>query len=67
MSLNKNEGIYVRDIRSGQVKCFVCQSHMMLSCDPQVRSVMGPVLYMLEAYEELYSKELEPLVEEILK
>ena len=39
----------------------------MLSCDPQVRSVMGPVLYMLEAYEELYSKELEPLVEEILK
>ena len=34
---------------------------------PQVRSVMGPVLYMLEAYEELYSKELEPLVEEILK
>ena len=28
---------------------------------------MGPVLYMLEAYEELYIKELDPLVEEILR
>ena len=28
---------------------------------------MGPVLYMLEAYEELFSKELDRLVEEILR
>jgi len=33
----------------------------------QVRAVMGPVLYMLEAYEELFSKELDRLVEEILR
>lgn len=37
------------------------------SCDPQVRAVMGPVLYMLEAYEELFSKELDRLVEEVLR
>ena len=28
---------------------------------------MGPVLYMLEAYEELFSKELDRLVEEVLR
>lgn len=48
--LNKNEGIYVRDIQTGQV-----------------RSVMGPQSYMLQANEELYQKELTPLVEELLK
>ncbi|XP_065921043.1 major vault protein-like [Dysidea avara] len=50
VALNKNEGIYVRDIRNGQV-----------------RAVMGPILYMLEAYEELFSKELDRLVEEVLR
>ena len=48
--MNENEGIYVRDIKSGQV-----------------RSVMGPQSYMIQANEELYSKELEPLVDDILK
>ena len=28
---------------------------------------MGPILYMLEAYEELFSKELDRLVEEVLR
>ncbi len=50
MPLNENEGIYVRDTQSGQV-----------------RSVMGPQSYMLQANQELYSKELEPLLDEVLK
>lgn len=33
----------------------------------KVRSVMGPQSYMLQANEELYAKELEPLVEDLLK
>lgn len=50
LPLNENEGIYVRDIQTGQV-----------------RSVMGPQSYMLQANEELYAKELEPLVDDLLK
>ncbi len=50
LPLNENEGIYIRDIQTGQV-----------------RSVMGPQAYMLQANEELYEKELMPLVEDILK
>jgi major vault protein len=48
--LNENEGIYVRNIQTGQV-----------------RAIMGPQSYLLQAAEELYEKELTPLVEEILK
>jgi len=48
--LNKNEGIYIRDVQSGQV-----------------RMVMGPQSYLLRANEELYKKELTPLVEDLLK
>ena len=48
--LNENEGIYVRNIQSGQV-----------------RSVMGPQSYMLQANEELYEKSLTPLVEDLLR
>ena len=48
--LNENEGIYVRDIQSGQV-----------------RSVMGPQSYMIQANEELYEKQLTALVEDLLK
>ena len=33
----------------------------------KVRSVIGPQSYMLQANEDLYSKELEPLVENLLK
>ncbi len=48
--LNENEGVYVRDIQSGQVRC-----------------VSGPQAYMLQANEELYEKELTPLVEDLLR
>ena len=48
--LNENEGIYVRDIQTGQV-----------------RSVMGPQSYMLQANEDFYEKTLTPLVEDLLK
>jgi major vault protein len=48
--LNKNEGVYVRDLNTGQVRC-----------------EMGPQAYLLKANEELYKKDLTPLVEEILK
>ena len=48
--LNENEGVYVRDVKSGQV-----------------RSVMGPQSYMLQADEELYPKELDPLADDLLK
>ena len=48
--LNKNEGVYVRNLISGQVRC-----------------EMGPQAYLLQAHEQLYKKDLTPLVEEILK
>jgi major vault protein len=47
--LDKNEGIYVRDVKSGELKL-----------------VTGPQAYMLTAFEELWAKELPPLVEELL-
>lgn len=33
----------------------------------KVRSILGPQSYMLQANEELYSKELEPLTDDLLK
>jgi major vault protein len=47
--LDKNEGIYVRDIQTGEL-----------------RLVSGPQAYMLSPYEELWEKELPPVVEEFL-
>jgi major vault protein len=47
--LDKNEGIYVRDIQTGELKL-----------------VSGPQAYLLTPYEELWSKELPPVVEELL-
>lgn len=47
--LDKNEGIYVRDTKSGEL-----------------RLVGGPQAYMLTPYEELWEKELPPVVEELL-
>jgi major vault protein len=47
--LDKNEGIYVRDIQTGELKL-----------------VSGPQAYMLTPYEELWEKELPPIVEELL-
>ncbi|MGE5657826.1 MAG: colicin uptake protein [Actinomycetota bacterium] len=47
--LDKNEGIYVRDIQTGELKV-----------------VSGPQAYMLSPYEELWEKELPPIVEELL-
>jgi major vault protein len=47
--LDKNEGIYVRDIQLGELKV-----------------VSGPQAYMLSPYEELWEKELSPIVEELL-
>ncbi|HEY9606255.1 MAG TPA: colicin uptake protein, partial [Allocoleopsis sp.] len=47
--LDKNEGIYVRDIQTGELKL-----------------VSGPQAYMLSPYEELWEKELPPVVEELL-
>ncbi|HBK66713.1 MAG TPA: colicin uptake protein [Cyanobacteria bacterium UBA11166] len=47
--LDKNEGIYVRDIQTGELKL-----------------VSGPQAYMLSPYEELWEKELAPVVEELL-
>ncbi len=47
--LDKNEGIYVRDVQTGELKL-----------------VSGPQAYMLSPYEELWSKELSPVVEELL-
>jgi len=46
--LDENEGIYVRDLRSGRI-----------------RAVTG-VVYMLSPYEELWEKELPPVVEELI-
>jgi major vault protein len=48
--LDKNEGIYVRDMKNGELKL-----------------VSGPQAYMLTPYEELWSKELPPLVEDLLE
>lgn len=47
--LNENEGIYVRNLETGEV-----------------RSVMGPVAYMLKEWEELWKKELPENVETLL-
>src|SRR5919202_857395 len=47
--LDKNEGIYVRDIQTGELTL-----------------VSGPQAYMLSPYEELWDKELPPVVEELL-
>ncbi|MCP2729421.1 colicin uptake protein [Limnofasciculus baicalensis] len=47
--LDKNEGIYVRDVQTGELKL-----------------VSGPQAYMLSPYEELWEKELSPVVEELL-
>ncbi|QIZ73127.1 colicin uptake protein [Oxynema aestuarii] len=47
--LDKNEGIYVRDIQSGELKL-----------------VSGPQAYMLTPYEELWEKELPPVVDRLL-
>ena len=46
--LDKNEGVYVRDLRSGKVRAEIGKS------------------YMLEAYEELWEKELSPDVAALL-
>lgn len=46
--LDQNEGVYVRDMKSGRI-----------------RAVSGEV-YMLNPYEELWEKELPPVVEELL-
>jgi major vault protein len=46
--LNESEGIYVRDIFTGQVK------------------VVSGQTYLLAAHEELWDKELSPLVEQLL-
>jgi major vault protein len=48
--LDKNEGIYVRDVKSGELKL-----------------VSGPQAYLLSPYEELWAKELSPLVEGLLE
>jgi major vault protein len=47
--LDENEGIYVRDMKTGRV-----------------RALTGEV-YMLSPYEELWEKELPPVVEELLQ
>jgi len=47
--LDKNEGIYIRDIQTGELKV-----------------VSGPQAYMLSPYEELWQKEVSPVVEELL-
>jgi major vault protein len=49
ISLDANEGIYVRDISTGKVRAVIGQS------------------YMLTPYEELWSKELPKVVEELLQ
>jgi len=47
--LDENEGIYVRDIKTGRVRAVTSQS------------------YMLQPHEELWEKELPPVVEELLR
>lgn len=47
--LAKNEGLYVRDVKSGEL-----------------RLVRGPQAYLLMPYEELWEKELPPVVETLL-
>ena len=72
--LNKNEGIYVRNVQSGQVSTLHSLAHThscmhAMVCLPtqQIRAVMGPQAYLLQAFEEMYQKPLSPLVEEILR
>ncbi|MBD2576237.1 colicin uptake protein [Oscillatoria sp. FACHB-1406] len=48
--LDKNEGLYVRDIQTGELKL-----------------VSGPQAYLLSPYEELWAKDLPPVVEELLQ
>lgn len=47
--LAENEGIYVRDLQSGQVNL-----------------VKGPQTYLLNEFEELWNKNLDPQVEQLL-
>lgn len=47
--LDKNEGLYVRAVKTGEL-----------------RLVRGPQAYMLSPYEELWAKELPPMVEDLL-
>ncbi|MEI6179532.1 MAG: hypothetical protein WCP31_02160 [Chloroflexales bacterium] len=47
--LDKNEGLYVRAVKTGEL-----------------RLVRGPQAYRLPPYEELWNKELPPLVDELL-
>lgn len=47
--LDKNEGIYVREIQNGELKL-----------------VSGPQAYMLTPYEDLWSKELPKVVEDLI-
>jgi major vault protein len=47
--LDKNEGLYVRDVQTGEL-----------------RLVRGPQAYLLNPYEELWEKELPPVVEDLL-
>ena len=49
IALSSNEGIYVRNKRTGRV-----------------RAEMGAQAYLLNEHEELWEKELEPLVETLL-
>lgn len=47
--LDKNEGLYVRNIKTGELSL-----------------VRGPQTYLLSPYEQLWEKELPPIVEELL-
>jgi major vault protein len=47
--LDNNEGLYIRDTQTGELKL-----------------VKGPQAYMLSPYEELWEKELPPVVENII-
>jgi len=47
--LDENEGVYVRDLKTGRVRAVIGES------------------YMLKANEELWEKELPPVVEELLQ
>ena len=48
--LDKNEGIYIRNVQTGEL-----------------RLERGPQSYMLSPYEELWEKELPPVVEQLLQ
>lgn len=47
--LDKNEGLYVRNIKTGELSL-----------------IRGPQTYLLSPYEQLWEKELTPVVEELL-